>query len=355
MKTRRCKEQTVHLGIIGCGVLGMQHAEALHRNPKARLVAFCNRSSGKAERACAKFGGEYHATDARRLFEDERLDAVVIATHHDSHAPLCIAAARHGKHMLVEKPLALTVDECTQIVRAVENAGVKCMVAFKLRYSPTVQRAQQLLPQPQLLVGRMVDDRWPDNHWAQDPHTGGGNIRSQGCHIVDLLCYLAGAPPVRVYAEAASLTHPRHACPDQMVATIRFENGSLASWIQGDSGTAARGSKFSLELHGEGQNAIEIYDRLKSATIRSGDRVEELHGDAEEGLQLQDDEFVDCLLRDVEPSCGPRDGWRAAVVTEACLAACRSGRSQTIPDLGTTPRSRRAGRTSVLARVFGGR
>ena len=155
-------------------------------------------------------------------------------------------------------------------------------------------------------------------------------MRSQGCHIVDLLFYLARSRPVRVFGEGANLTHPDDSSIDQMVATIRFENGSVASWIQGDSGTAHRGSKFSMELHDAGRNTVEIYNRLKSVTIRIGRRIEHLHRYEEEGLYFQNVHFVDCLRRNRDLPCTEMDGLLATLLVERCIQSSMSGKAETI-------------------------
>ena len=166
------------------------------------------------------------------------------------------------------------------------------MVAYNMRYSPTVQRARELLPLPDLVTGMMVNDRWDDAYWAQDPIQGGGNVLSQGGHTVDLITFLAGQPPLRVSAVAANRTHPGHARVDHIVAAIEFANGAIGSWVQGDSGASSFTSKFHFSLRGGGDICIVPHDRLKRGVYRVGQRTEEMIRSGEEALWLQDRHFV---------------------------------------------------------------
>ena len=121
--------------------------------------------------------------------EDPRIQAVVIATHHDSHPDYAVMAANAGKHILIEKPLALTVAEARRIVEAVAANDVQLMVGFQARFAPLVTRAKAFIPQSLVSTGQMIDPRWSESSWAQSPDRGGANVISQGVHTFDLLSY----------------------------------------------------------------------------------------------------------------------------------------------------------------------
>src|SRR5690606_27794676 len=128
-----------------------------------------------------------------------------------------------------------SIEDCEAIASAVEETGVFLMPAFKMRYYPLIRKAHEFIPQPQVLVGQMMDARWGDAHWAQDPVRGGANVHSQGCHTTDILRYLSGSEPKAIWAAGGALSHPGHPCIDQCVASIMLENGNVVSWIQGDA------------------------------------------------------------------------------------------------------------------------
>ena len=101
-------------------------------------------------------------TDVRRAIEDPRIQAVIIATHHDSHPDYAVMAANAGKHILIEKPLALTVAESRRIVAAVAANDVQLMVGFQARFAPLVTRAKAFIPQSLVSTGQMIDPRWSE-------------------------------------------------------------------------------------------------------------------------------------------------------------------------------------------------
>jgi predicted dehydrogenase len=201
------------------------------------------------------------------------------------------------------------------------------MPAFKMRYYPLVRLAHEFIPRPQVLVGQMMDERWADHLWAQDPVQGGGNVASQGCHSTDIIRYFAGSEPKMLWAAGGSLTHPGHPCLDQCVASIQFQNGHVASWIQGDAGLGPFTSKFFFQLFGDGKS-VQLYDRFKKATFSDGQRTWTEERDGEEGILLENREFVDALLHNREPELNVDDGIGATRLVLAAERAIRTGEVQ---------------------------
>lgn len=320
---------SVNIGLIGCGSLGRVHAECLSKIPEARLVAFSDINEASAQSCLESFGGEYATADSNKLFEDKTVDVVYICTRHDSHAPLAIAAARAGKHILIEKPLALKIEDCEAVAEEVKKAGVVLMPAFKMRFYPLIQKAHEFIPEPQVLVGQMMDNRWGDDAWAQDPVQGGANVHSQGCHTTDIIRYLSGSEPVQVWAAGGSLTHPGHACIDQCVASILFANGHAASWIQGDAALGQFTSKFFFELFGNGRS-VQLYDRLKKATFFDGKDTWTEERTEEEGFQLENIEFIQALAEGRQPNITAHDGIQATRLVLAADRAIRTGEVQSL-------------------------
>jgi predicted dehydrogenase len=324
---------TINLALIGCGSLGRVHAQCVAQIPEARFVAYADVIEAAAQSALDSFGGgsaisgDYATTDVARVFADTRIDAVYICTHHDSHAPLAIAAAEAGKHILIEKPLALTIAECEAVAQAVQRSGVLLMPAFKMRFYPLVQRAHAFIPQPQVLVGQMMDNRWADNLWAQDPVKGGANVHSQGCHTTDLLRYFASSEPQRVWACGGTMTHPGHPSIDQCVAAIQFGDGHVASWVQGDAAMGQFSSKFFFELFGDGRS-VQLYDRLKRATFYDGQKAWMEERTEEEGFLLENREFIAALHEGRAPSLSAIDGLQATRIVLAADRAIRTGQVQ---------------------------
>lgn len=331
----------IRLGVIGCGGMARAHLGNAVRLPGIRLHGYADAVPAAAQRFLDEFGGAYAGDDAQRVLRDDAVDAVLIATHHDSHAELAIGAAAAGKHVLVEKPLAMTVADCLRVEEAVERAGVRLMVGFKLRYAPLVQEARRYATQPRLLVGQMMDNRWADQLWAQDPAKGGGNVLSQGCHTFDLLAYLAQSQPVQVYAAGGTFTHDPTATTviDNLAGTITFASGAAASVIQGDAGVPEYVSKFFFELFDGGQ-AIQLYDRLHRMMLSGPShrparevRAEEIApGQDPEGLAQELEEFVHFAATGTPPAIGAtvHDGTRATAIALALFDSVRTGQPQPV-------------------------
>jgi predicted dehydrogenase len=240
----------VSIGIIGCGGMGKTHARNLAKLPGVRIRGYADPRLETAEALRQECGGEVVVPEAERLLEDREVDLVFVCTHHHLHEPLCVAAAQAGKHVFVEKPLALTIEACEAVQQAVESAGVKLMVGFQARFSPFVEKMKELVPRPMVTVGQLVDPRWGDTSWANDPVEGGGNVLSQGCHLFDMMYWLNESEPVLIHAEGGNFHHPRIPITDGIVATLRYANGAVGSAINGDFGAPALAGKAFYELFG---------------------------------------------------------------------------------------------------------
>jgi predicted dehydrogenase/threonine dehydrogenase-like Zn-dependent dehydrogenase len=180
-----------------------------------------------------KHGFAQAATDADAVLADAAIDTVVVATRHDAHARQVLAALRAGKHVFCEKPLCLTLEELAEIeAEAAQRPGQQLMLGFNRRFSPQVVRIRQLLStvaEPKSFVMTVNAGAIPAEHWTQDKAVGGGRIVGEGCHFVDLLRHLAGAPIVRHHAVALG-RHPALAISDdKAVITLEFGDGSVGT------------------------------------------------------------------------------------------------------------------------------
>ncbi|PKM01665.1 MAG: dehydrogenase, partial [Gammaproteobacteria bacterium HGW-Gammaproteobacteria-7] len=165
--------------------------------------------------------------------DDPRVEAVVISTRHDSHAALTVAALDAGKHVFVEKPLALSVEELERVRTAWETKGDRIlMVGFNRRFAPQIRRISGLLEgisQPKVMVMTVNAGAIPRNHWTQDPAVGGGRIVGEACHFIDLLRFLARSPIRDVEASALQDGPGGQTIGDVATITLRFEDGSLGT------------------------------------------------------------------------------------------------------------------------------
>ena len=179
-----------------------------------------------------KSGFTEATTDSERIFEDPDVDAVVIATRHDSHARYVLKALEADKHVFVEKPLCLTLDElaeievaCKKMVEAQSPPLV--MVGFNRRFAPHVEKMKVLLDsvkEPKSFVVTVNAGQVPADHWSQDQDIGGGRLIGEACHFVDLLLYLANSPITTF--ERSSLSS---GTDDTFTLQLAFSGGSIGS------------------------------------------------------------------------------------------------------------------------------
>jgi predicted dehydrogenase len=312
------------IGIIGCGLVGTTHAECL-ASLGVPAVLYFDSDVSKARALADRFEGIAVAS-AEELTDSPDVNTVYICTYHDTHAPFAIRAASQGKHLFIEKPMAITMEDSEAIFNAVEQNGVLCMTGFKMRYYPLVQKAKGLIGQPIMLSAQITEQRWPDDSWANDPLKGGGNVLSQGCHAVDMLCTLADSKPTRVYGEARNLAHPSLGIIDTLTATISFDSGAIASLTVGDVGVTPHTDKLSFQAM-DGAKTVHLHDRLKKLTYYDGESSHVYSVANEDGFERENEEFLAALREGRLPQSDHRDGYNATAILHAAFEASRTGRA----------------------------
>ena len=180
-----------------------------------------------------KHGFAQASTDGAAVLEDPAIDTVVVATRHDAHARQVLSALRAGKHVFCEKPLCLTLDELAEIeAEARARPAQKLMLGFNRRFAPQVVRMKQLLAtvaEPKAFVMTVNAGAIPADHWTQDKAVGGGRIVGEGCHFIDLLRHLAGAPIVAQHAVAMGKHPAVEIMDDKANITLQFADGSFGT------------------------------------------------------------------------------------------------------------------------------
>lgn len=180
-----------------------------------------------------KFGFAQVSTDVEALLADRSMDTVVIATRHDSHARLVLQALLAGKHVFVEKPLCLTLQDLGKIEAALAaRPSQRLMIGFNRRFAPQAVKMKQLLGgvgEPKHFMMTVNAGAIPPAHWTQDKAVGGGRIVGEGCHFVDLLRYLAGAPIVAHSAVALGRHPALLVTADKAALTLQFADGSVGT------------------------------------------------------------------------------------------------------------------------------
>jgi len=222
------------VGFIGAGSYGTAVLIPAFRKAGARLKIVASSGGVSAVHAGRKFGFEQATTESSSIIADPEINAVAVCTRHDTHARFTCEALRAGKHVFVEKPLAITAEEVDAIeatYRELSAHGAPpalLMVGFNRRFAPQIVKMKQLLAgikEPKSFVMTVNAGAIPKTHWIQDPQVGGGRIIGEGCHFIDLLRFLADATIVGV---SAQMIGPRAEMRDDKVSfTLAFADGSF--------------------------------------------------------------------------------------------------------------------------------
>lgn len=229
-------------------------------------------ASGRTAQGVAdQFGFAFCAGNYSDVLGDET-DAVLVTTRHDTHASAVVSALEAGKHVYVEKPLGLTVEELASVHQAYGRARDRqVMVGFNRRFAPLTTLVNSHfsgVKSPLVINIRTNAGTIPMDHWIQDPKLGGGRMIGEGCHFVDLASALADSLPVSVYAVGSAKPGKSALLNDNLVVTLAFANGSIACITYTADGSKAMEKEY-VEVFGGGRSAI-IHD-FKQATLFSGD------------------------------------------------------------------------------------
>jgi len=225
------------VGVIGAGNYSARVLLPAFKATGARLKSIASNTGVTGVFAGRKYGFEEATTDSASVVADAAVNTLVIATRHDSHARYVCEALRAGKHVFVEKPLALTRAELGEIEASYQEAAASggvplVMVGFNRRFSPLVARLRTLLaqvPGPKTFVMTVNAGEIPPDHWTQDRAVGGGRIIGEGCHFIDLLRHLAGAPVVGVQGVMIGETPGLAVRDDKASFTLQFADGSFGT------------------------------------------------------------------------------------------------------------------------------
>ncbi len=250
-------------GIVGCGMIAEYHVRAIGEIPGARVAAVCNRSRGGAEKVAGLAGeGCRVYTDVDVMLADAEIDVVSVCTPSGAHREPAVQAARAGKHVVVEKPLEITLPRCDAIIDACDTAGVRLCTIFPSRYAAANQTLKTAIDTGRfgrLTMGDTYVKWWRTQEyydsggwrgtWEID---GGGALMNQAIHNVDLLQWLMG-DVASVQAMTATLAHLRIEVEDTAAAVLRFENGALG--VIEATTAAYPGLLKRTEIHGDGGSA----------------------------------------------------------------------------------------------------
>lgn len=224
----------IRVGLIGAGnFVRSVILPNMSKIPEYEFIGLATSGSASSGQVLKKYGFRYATTDYKNLLADPDIDLIVIATPHNSHAPLAVEALDAGKHVYVEKPLAITMEQLEEVKAAYERNSQHLFVGFNRRYSPFTKFIKEEMKTDQypcMIQYTVNAGQIPADHWVQDPEVGGGRIIGECCHFIDFCMFLTGSTPKRVTSSSLELSSSKVPA-DNVSINLEFENGSVANII----------------------------------------------------------------------------------------------------------------------------
>jgi len=229
------KKGVINVAIIGAGSFAQRiRLPDLRRISGYNLRAVVTASGVNARQVARRFRAEYCATDYQEVLEDPDVDMVLIATRHNLHFPMAMDAVQAGKDVFVEKPMALTYEQCDELLRAVQEVGIHFTVGFNRRYAPLSVRAKELIAgrrKPLFINYRVNAERIPKDHWVHDPLVGGGRVIGEVCHFLDLFNYFIDNEIIGLEVSYIPVNNQTVSSLDNVAVTLKYADGSLANLV----------------------------------------------------------------------------------------------------------------------------
>jgi len=315
-------KDVINFALVGAGNLAKwAHLPALKKINGAKLHAVHSNNGARGKSYAMRFGASYASSDYDAILKDADIDAVLIASRHKDHARQAIDALNAGKHVFIEKPMAVTMDECQAISDAVDASGKQLMVGFNRRFTPFYTEMKKHLAgrtSPAVISVRM-NSPGIENGWAAEP-SHGGVVLGEGCHFIDLMYWLLDSEPISVSAYGFG--------GHNVAATLKFADGSIGNFIYTVVGSEASGGEM-VEVFAPGVGLST--EDFKQLTIKKKTRKLSSKFFAAKGYDAQLESFVKSLKNGTETAITVRDGMRATMGCLLILESVTSGRPIEFP------------------------
>ncbi|RAV21646.1 Gfo/Idh/MocA family protein [Paenibacillus contaminans] len=328
----------IHFAIIGCGHIAKKHVEAIRNTPGAALIAVCDTNPQRVEEYVREYGVQGY-TDLSDMLKNPDIHVVNVCTPSGLHAPLAVAGADAGKHVVVEKPIALTLEDADRIIAACKRNKVKLAVVHPNRFRPAIVELKKALDEQQFgkLSHANATVRWNRNQeyydqaaWRGTKALDGGVLLNQAIHNLDLLTWLMGEA-----AELSAFNETRLRnieSEDVSAGIVRFANGALGIIEAAvtvypsniEESIAIFGEKASVKISGTSANRIEYWRMAGVSEEETNELIEKVNADplGKPGHQCLIEDMVQAILDDRTPVVSGEDG-RAALklILDMCEAS----------------------------------
>ena len=330
------------IGIIGGGKAGRNFAMALRSCAGAEVRLFCTRSEGSARAAAESCGVADWTTDYPAMLRRPDIQAIIVATPDEFHCEHTVLAAQARKHVLCEKPMCRTPEEADRMIGEARENGVILMVGFTERYSHPCAEAKRRIDAGEIGTPRMMFARrchplsvLRGRAWVNDDETG-GVLNYAGPHNIDLVCWLMGGAPERVYGEMGQLILKDQNFTDCAVMTFKFSNGSIAGLYETFAypGTYPHGVDRNIEILGDrGVLHVDFMSQPLKVFTDAGYQVADsvTWPMGERGIQgtllAEVEHFIGCVREGKSPLTTGEDGKLAMKIALAAREAASTGKA----------------------------
>jgi predicted dehydrogenase/threonine dehydrogenase-like Zn-dependent dehydrogenase len=314
----------LQVALVGAGNLARwSHLPNLKKIPDVSLRAVQSGGGVRAKNYAGRFGAAYATTELEEILRDADIDAVLITSRNQYHAPEALAALRAGKHVFAEKPMALTESECRELFQAVAESGRHLTVGFNRRFAPYYLAMKQHLSRrkgPAVINCRVNSPGISGAYWMADPVIGGA-ILGEACHFVDLMYWLLDSEPETVSAFSLPTGRKDPIGENNLAASFHFADGSIGNLTYCTIGSKTSGGER-VEVFAQGLGvSTENFKRLDVQTgLRHSSR--KLWPEKGYGDQLQS--FFDCIRQGKPQRVTVKDGARATLGCLRMMESCRT-------------------------------
>jgi len=249
----------IRVALVGTGsfAMTMHLPNLMHLKEQYRLWAVMNNTGPSAKVAMERYGARYATSDYNRILEDEEVDLVMICTTHATHASMALQALKSGKHVFVEKPMAISMEELDQYRKFYQEEGNRplFMTGFNRRFSPYMKEVRKQTAQrinPLMIHYRMNAGPAPDSHWL---HSEGGRIIGEACHLIDLFGFLTASKIKSIYSDYLVPKTEQYHMDDNRVISLTYEDGSVAVLEYFATGSKELNKEY-MEVHFDGNSIV---------------------------------------------------------------------------------------------------
>ncbi len=318
-------KKKVEVALVGAGNLARwEHLPNLKKLPGVELRAVYSAAGVRGKSYALRFGAAYCCSEYEEILKDPRIDAVLIASRNQHHAAQSLAALGAGKHVFVEKPMALTAEECRQLCAAVSQSGRQLTVGFNRRFAPFYRGLKDSLLRrnaPAVVQCRINSPGISGSYWMADPAIGGA-ILGEACHFIDLMYWLLDSEPVSVSAYGLPTGKADPIGENNLAASFRFADGSIGNLTYCTVGSKTSGGER-VEVFAQGVGAyVEDFKRLG---VHKGMQHSRSCLWPDKGYAAQMADFIEAVRKGRPPAVTVYDGVRA---TLGCLAMMESAKQQ---------------------------